>query len=254
MSKNQPDDNDSDMFSVGKHCGLVTCNRLDFLPILCNRCSIYYCKEHSNAASHKCEFEIESISSAAISSTKIHDYKCSLAGCGEKEMLEILCESCGQTYCIKHRLPIDHDCSSISGKSNENKESKTSTGLNEFKFEMKQNVSDKNAPLASKLALMKLKQTAIGISGLPKELKFYCYVKYLKPNDTQIELKPFYFSLKWPFGKCLEFVVDKLKIKDKQTAYQLYFNNAIIDLSLTVEDFVKNEPSSQINTLELRKT
>ncbi len=100
---------------------------------------------------------------------------------------------------------------------------------------MKQNVSEKNAGLAAKLILMKLKQAAVGPPGLPEEGKFYCFVNY----GNQLK-KPFFFSLKWPIGHCIDFLFDNLSInKANLTATKLWLDTLQIDSSLTVEEFIK---------------
>ncbi|MPC59539.1 AN1-type zinc finger protein 2B [Portunus trituberculatus] len=41
---------------------------------------------------------------------EIYTNKCSADGCKTKEMIPVLCESCRQNYCLRHRHPSDHDC------------------------------------------------------------------------------------------------------------------------------------------------
>lgn len=31
-------------------------------------------------------------------------------GCKQKEMMKVICEQCHKNYCLKHRHPLDHDC------------------------------------------------------------------------------------------------------------------------------------------------
>ena len=99
---------------------------------------------------------------------------------------------------------------------------------------MKQNVSEKNASLASKLLIMKLKQTAVGPPGLTEELKYFFYVQH---GTTK---KPFYFSTKWPMGKCIEFVLEKLSMAKSSSVRMRLFNasNEPIDSSMTLEDVI----------------
>uniref|UniRef100_A0A8C0MTE0 AN1-type domain-containing protein n=1 Tax=Canis lupus familiaris TaxID=9615 RepID=A0A8C0MTE0_CANLF len=42
---------------------------------------------------------------------KIFTNKCERAGCRQREMMKLTCERCGRNFCIKHRHPLDHDCS-----------------------------------------------------------------------------------------------------------------------------------------------
>ncbi len=159
-------------------------------------------------------------------------FTCSLEECQSKDVIEFKCEFCSLNFCMKHRLQIDHACSKLA-KSCDDAAAKKE--VKEFKFEMKQNVSEKNAGLAAKLILMKLKQAAVGPPGLPEEGKFYCFVNY----GNQLK-KPFFFSLKWPIGRCIDFLFDKLSInKANLTATKLWLDTLQIDSSLTVEEFIK---------------
>jgi len=122
----------------------------------------------------------------------------------------------------------------------------------EFKFEMKQNVSEKNTALASKLALMKLKQTAQGPPGLTEQFKYFCSIRLTE--QTGPTTHPFFFSTKWPLGKCLEFVESKLNLASSQ-AFRFFVDELQLDLSSTVEDLIKNGPlSNQGIVISLRST
>lgn len=41
---------------------------------------------------------------------KIFTNKCLKPGCKQKEMMKVICEQCHKNYCLKHRHPLDHDC------------------------------------------------------------------------------------------------------------------------------------------------
>lgn len=42
---------------------------------------------------------------------QIFTNKCERSGCRQREMMKLTCERCGRNFCIKHRHPLDHDCS-----------------------------------------------------------------------------------------------------------------------------------------------
>uniref|UniRef100_A0A8C4UH79 AN1-type domain-containing protein n=1 Tax=Falco tinnunculus TaxID=100819 RepID=A0A8C4UH79_FALTI len=42
---------------------------------------------------------------------KIFTNKCLKPGCKQKEMMKVICNQCHKNYCLKHRHPLDHDCS-----------------------------------------------------------------------------------------------------------------------------------------------
>lgn len=45
------------------------------------------------------------------SPSQIFTNKCERPGCRQREMMKLTCERCGRNFCIKHRHPLDHDCS-----------------------------------------------------------------------------------------------------------------------------------------------
>nr|1X4V_A Chain A, Hypothetical protein LOC130617 [Homo sapiens] len=49
--------------------------------------------------------------SSGSSGRKIFTNKCERAGCRQREMMKLTCERCSRNFCIKHRHPLDHDCS-----------------------------------------------------------------------------------------------------------------------------------------------
>ncbi|CAF0895075.1 unnamed protein product [Brachionus calyciflorus] len=229
---------DKDLSNIGKHCSFELCNRLDFLPIKCDLCHLNFCKEHFTFINHKCskydEKNERNVSNMA-NLAPINFYICTFEDCKQREMVEVICEFCNIRVCMKHRLQIDHKCSKLQANL---VDSKPKIEKQEFKFEVKQNVSEKNAPLAAKLTLMKLKQTAVGPPGLPDQSKYYCFIIQ---DGNVTSKKPFFFSSKWPVGKCIEFLIDKLKIeKSKQSDLKLYLDNNPIASSYTIEELQKN--------------
>ncbi|XP_023792558.1 AN1-type zinc finger protein 2A isoform X2 [Cyanistes caeruleus] len=129
---------------LGEHCSERTCKQLDFLPLKCNACGEVFCKDHIRYDDHKCSSaykknvqvpvcplcntpipvqkgEIPDIVvgahidkdckyNPAQQKQKIFTNKCLKPGCKRKEMMKMVCEQCGGSFCIKHRHPLDHDC------------------------------------------------------------------------------------------------------------------------------------------------
>ncbi|NXQ62797.1 ZFN2B protein, partial [Anthoscopus minutus] len=135
---------------LGEHCSERTCKQLDFLPLKCNACGEVFCKDHIRYDDHKCSSaykkdvqvpvcplcntpvpvqkgEIPDIVVGAhidkdckynpaqqkpflSSLPQIFANKCLKPGCKRKEMIKVVCEQCGGSFCIKHRHPLDHDC------------------------------------------------------------------------------------------------------------------------------------------------
>ncbi|KAL7991858.1 hypothetical protein Chor_016114 [Crotalus horridus] len=42
---------------------------------------------------------------------KIFTNKCQHPGCKQREMMKVLCDQCHGNFCLKHRHPLDHNCS-----------------------------------------------------------------------------------------------------------------------------------------------
>ncbi|RNA33684.1 AN1-type zinc finger 1 [Brachionus plicatilis] len=232
------DSNSKDVSTIGKHCSFESCNRLDFLPVKCELCHFNYCKEHYSFESHQCakyeEKNKQNLTKVAGSS-RIKFYDCTFEECKQKEMVQVICEFCDKRLCMKHRLQIDHKCPKLDSNL---VDLRPKEAKKEFKFEMKQNVSEKNASLAAKLTLMKLKQTAVGPPGLPELSKYFCFIIQ---DGEQSSKKPFFFSIKWPVGKCIDFLIEKLKIqKSKQNNLKLFLDSSHVPSSSTIEELQKN--------------
>jgi predicted nucleic acid binding AN1-type Zn finger protein len=231
---------------LGDHCTLSSCQTLDFLPIKCDLCCLKFCKEHFSYVSHNCAKykEIDKIKSTNNDTSPIPLYSCSIETCKTKELISILCQQCKLNFCVQHRLQLDHKCKFIDSSNSDNQSKKPK--LNEFKFELKTDVSEKNTNLASKLVIMKLKQTAVGPPGLPEESKFYCFIDYKNSK------KPFFLSNKWPVGRSQEFISQKLNIKPSNNEYSLRFENGdLIDKSLIIQELVDKQMLKQAAILKL---
>lgn len=130
------------------------------------------------------------------------------------------------------RLQYDHNCSKLPVQS----DPAPAKQVKEFTFEVKKNVSEKNKGLAAKLMIMKMRKTATGPPGIPEELRFYCFVQHGSEPK-----KPFYSSTKWPIGKFIEFIFQKLSLDMKLIAKKKLFLEAetVVDSSLVCEELVK---------------
>ncbi|XP_029080636.1 AN1-type zinc finger protein 2B isoform X2 [Monodon monoceros] len=130
---------------LGAHCSEPSCQRLDFLPLKCDACSGIFCADHVAYAQHHCgsayqkdiqvpvcplcnvpvpvargeapdravgeHIDGDCRSDPAQQKRKIFTNKCERSGCRQREMMKLTCDHCGRNFCIKHRHPLDHDCS-----------------------------------------------------------------------------------------------------------------------------------------------
>ncbi|KAM4024273.1 AN1-type zinc finger protein 2A [Anomaloglossus baeobatrachus] len=131
---------------LGEHCTEVTCKQLDYLPMKCDACEDLFCKDHITYNHHKCPSAYKKdvqvpvcplcgtavpvkrgeLADAAIGQhidrncsrdpsrrkQKIFTNRCCKQGCKKKELMRIECEQCHSNFCLSHRHPLDHDCSS----------------------------------------------------------------------------------------------------------------------------------------------
>ncbi|XP_037999148.1 AN1-type zinc finger protein 2B isoform X2 [Motacilla alba alba] len=130
---------------LGAHCSWPACQRLDFLPLKCDACEQIFCTDHIAYAQHNCtsaykkdvqvpvcplcntpvpvrrgempdvvvgeHIDRDCKSDPAQRKRKIFTNKCLKPGCKQKEMMKVICDQCHKNYCLKHRHPLDHDCS-----------------------------------------------------------------------------------------------------------------------------------------------
>jgi predicted nucleic acid binding AN1-type Zn finger protein len=126
-----------EFFYVGSRCFKQDCRQQDFLPFLCDLCGNKFCLEHKNAKDHdcthinkridffaqvcpKCHQSIQKSSSIQThldencpnESTVPQKFKCFAPRCDQKEFTQFICKKCLKNFCVKHRNPHDHRCSS----------------------------------------------------------------------------------------------------------------------------------------------
>lgn len=98
---------------IGKHCELITCNRLDFCPFHCNDCDKWFCLEHKDKKAHECpikEFNRTVDPNIVVKKTKKH--KCNICKAEVHYFVVDIykCNKCNMKLCGNHRLPESHDC------------------------------------------------------------------------------------------------------------------------------------------------
>ncbi|KAM9123529.1 AN1-type zinc finger protein 2B isoform 2-T2 [Pangshura tecta] len=130
---------------LGAHCSELTCKRLDFLPLKCDACEQIFCTDHIAYTQHQCtsaykkdvqvpvcplcnvpipvrkgqmpdvvvgqHIDRDCKSDPAQRKRKIFTNKCLKPGCKQREMMKVICDQCHGNFCLKHRHPLDHDCS-----------------------------------------------------------------------------------------------------------------------------------------------
>ncbi|CAF0992699.1 unnamed protein product [Rotaria sordida] len=170
---------------LGEHCSVKTCNRLDFLPMKCDACSSIFCKDHIKYDEHQCpssyrkniqipicplcnqavpyEYRDQSpdrVVSAHIDRdcksdpalkkrAKVYSNKCSVSSCKQREAIQVKCEKCLKTFCLRHRFPDDHKCQRIENQNQNQSDEDASLAL-AMKLSLNQRTQEENDYLLAK--------------------------------------------------------------------------------------------------------
>ena len=224
---------------LGTHCEYPECNTLDFLPIYCFHCSKTFCKQHGSAPAHSC---ISLLQSDAIPSANTTAFlPCAFQNnCkNQKSPISFTCSLCLKNFCVEHRHVDDHQCehrsqpppSHAASHSNKNESRPTTTNFPTEKF-----VGTKNEALANKIAVMKLKQTAKGPTGVPMENRLHLFVQVNDEDTVNNKRYAFYLSKLWPLGKGLDFLIKELKLSSTNWTITLNDEETLLDLSTTISE------------------
>lgn len=118
--------------NVGHHCQYPGCNIHDFLPFFCQACQKYYCLEHREYVKHECPNNplLKKTLKPKKERTEIIKYKCSHPGCKNNNKVAIHCLKCNKNFCLKHRFPDTHNCSSLDRDNKNYKNNLKSTNKN----------------------------------------------------------------------------------------------------------------------------
>uniref|UniRef100_A0A7N0VDF8 Zinc finger AN1 and C2H2 domain-containing stress-associated protein 16 n=1 Tax=Kalanchoe fedtschenkoi TaxID=63787 RepID=A0A7N0VDF8_KALFE len=129
---------------LGKHCSLLDCKQIDFLPFTCDRCHEVFCLQHRSYNLHKCpnagkndvnvvicplcakgvrlspdedpnitwESHVNSNCDPSNYEKVAKKKKCPVPGCREFLTFSntIKCRDCTIDHCLKHRFGPDHKC------------------------------------------------------------------------------------------------------------------------------------------------
>ena len=176
------------MESWGKHC--QNCGNLDFLPLLCYYCRLIFCKDCHWFEKHKCSkyTEQQQKSDNNQKFTEFEKFACCYKNCKIQSKVQIICPACGYQFCLKHRNVIDHECKKKEEIKAENRninlqqdkiiseaiaktKSKTNNAITNSTPTKRKKL--KNTAMARKVAIMKLRNTAIGDNSIPENDRFH---------------------------------------------------------------------------------
>ncbi|CAG8633880.1 27570_t:CDS:2 [Dentiscutata erythropus] len=172
---------------------------------------------------------------SSISSTT--QKKCNLKLCNNKSseggvMIYVVCDGCGDMFCLKHRHPSTHQCASLNiasenkakrremaeeliakyfKKTNSDTNDNTSTSATSSKSQSSLTAKPKKKG-NKMIEVMKLKSKAQGDSSIPMDSRLFLNVEFL--NNSNVVNKPMFFNKNWTIGKVLDKVAIEGKIRN----------------------------------------
>lgn len=145
----------------------------------------------------------------------------------------VLCSGCDKKFCLQHRHKVDHACTREAEPTNEAtpealerqkmikvmleriRQSKVGAGV------VLKNKGRKDDALALKVAMMKLKSTAVGQASIPQAERFYNFVTFV-PNEhsfgqdeLKIDKRAIYMCREWSVGRCVDWIAQQFKLINK---------------------------------------
>lgn len=203
---------------IGDHCSVAECKQLDFLPIQCSKCGKIFCKLHAAYDNHSCPLA-DRPTEDSLPAFGPTSFACDLTNCPNRELTPIQCDGCKKNFCLQHRHPADHYCSSESqplDKMQQTKEhvERILAEKNAVPPKKKKPLSKKACATAAKVTLMKIKMKAVGDRGIPEAEKFYCLV-CLPKGAGKDRQKAVCFSKKWTIGRAVDHVASLAGVVNK---------------------------------------
>uniref|UniRef100_A0A2P2HX67 AN1-type zinc finger protein 1-like n=1 Tax=Hirondellea gigas TaxID=1518452 RepID=A0A2P2HX67_9CRUS len=207
---------------LGDHCSVSECQELDFLPIKCQHCCQLYCGKHFQPYLHHCQ-HLPQISQGSDNSSFKH--ACTYNTCKAKELVAVPCTHCHSNFCLQHRHPPDHNCSSLAPQPPTREDmarEKVQKIADAMPDKPKKRAGHKDPKLAAKVQLMKLKMRCVqcGKSNmLPEESTYFLVVLPLQTSNavttvTAVRTIAVCVSSSWSVGKALDAIADLAKISN----------------------------------------
>ncbi|KAL9015309.1 MAG: hypothetical protein Q9173_000107 [Seirophora scorigena] len=234
---------DKEMLLIGGTCQYLTCDSYDFLPFRCESCRGRFCQDHRTEAGHKCaragewaarrapQQSTPTPSSSNQKPTTLTATQCSHPQC--KNFVDtltsvgVVCSTCNHKYCLKHRIPEDHECSKItpigarqrSGGVSQADKARTALGRLKLWGKEKQAAvlpKPKPSTAASRVvALNQLKRMAKGDEKVPVEKRIYLHVE-AEANTTTSKFPKgaFWYNKAWSVGRLLDDAARGLQVQN----------------------------------------
>lgn len=233
---------DKEMLFIGGTCQFLTCDNYDFLPFRCESCRGSFCQDHRTESGHKCAHAGEWAarraqrqgnkipSSTSQKPTTLTATQCSHPQCktfvDTLNSVGVACSICKRKYCLKHRIPEDHECSKIiplgvRQRPGISQAEKARSALGRLKLWGKEKQAavlpkPKPSTAASRVvALNQLKRIAKGDEKIPLDKRVYLHVE-AEANTTTSKLPKgaFWYNKAWSVGRLLDDAARGLQVQN----------------------------------------
>lgn len=211
--------------NFGDHCAHLDCNRLDYLPVQCSQCKLYYCVDHYSLVAHHCpnrDVTDGDSNATAIDKRPCSEgdtdaiFECSIDGCHRRQLFDVVCSECHAHFCLEHRYPLEHNCpfatnnvaaiganknqhpSRISDSNGSNRSE--SATITDTKLSTMNASGNKRA---GQVLTMRMKQKAIGEKSIDSSRRIYL----LCHCDGRSEVAALFVDRSWSIGRCVDSIV-----------------------------------------------
>lgn len=241
-----------DVESIGAHCQMEYCHVLDFLPFRCESCKGTFCLDHRTEHAHQCPQAGEwarrraalnrSGSLAPKPSLYTHDQQCGETTCktliNTSRMPANQCATCNRSYCLKHRMPEDHDCKNVPrrGAASGSARQQTMSALSKLKLwaESKRKEDEQRrsgrksgflglggksssatAAASAQAEFNALKRTAKGEASVPVDKRVYLHVEAsADTTKAKFPTGKFFYNKDWTVGRVLDMAAKSLQVQN----------------------------------------
>jgi AN1-type zinc finger protein 1 len=240
-----------DLESIGAHCQMPYCRQLDFLPFRCDSCHSTFCLDHRSETSHHCPKAGEwarnrrrnSVGQATgptsqkptlATGTQCYETSCKTF-VNTTQHVGVRCDTCNRQYCLKHRMPEDHDCKNViplgakqstGATTLQNNKEKIRLGFGRLKSWSKSQSDTLDARMAAlkpkpkptsaaaRMAeLNALKKVAKGDEKVSAEKRVYVHVEAEKETTrAKMPSMKLWFGAEWSVGKVLDDAAKRLQV------------------------------------------
>jgi len=207
----------AELLNLGQHCALPHCSLLDFLPITCQFCQSFYCKEHFLPESHSCP-NLPVVNTSNTTGAPPPRYECSVPKCTKAELAPVNCPHCQVMVCLGHRHQSEHSCSKLvipihSMTQTKAKVDEIISAQSVVPVKSKKIRSLKAQKTAAKVQLMKLKMKSSGDKSLPQQERVYFLVT--PPKESNKAPAGVWVSEKWVMGRVVDSLTNTLGVKNE---------------------------------------